>query len=77
VTLVVLLCAACIGGAGFGVAGAASVESLLEGALQASAAPSLLGPITEVGRRGWACKPEQAASASHWREAELPDATAP
>jgi hypothetical protein len=75
VTLVLLLTTASVGGAAFGVAGAASVESMLEGALQASAPPSLLGPITEAGRKGWACKPEQAASASHWREAELPDAT--
>jgi hypothetical protein len=75
------LCAALLtavaGGTAVGVAGAASVESMLEGALQPSAAPSLLGPITEAGRKGWACKPEQAASAGHWQEAELPDATGP
>ncbi len=60
------------GAAGF--AGAASVESMLEGSLQASGAPSLLGPITEAGRTGWACKPEQAAAAASARAAELPSA---
>jgi hypothetical protein len=65
------------GGAAAGVAGAASVESVLSDALQPSADPALLGPITAAGRKGWACKPEQAASAHNWRQAELPDATAP
>lgn len=72
-----LLFIAVAGGAAAGVAGAASVESMLAGALQPSAAPALLGPITEAGRKGWACKPEQAASAHGWRQAELPDATVP
>lgn len=71
-----LLTAVC-GGAAAGVAGASSVESALEGALQPSAAPALLGPITESGRKGWACKPEQAAAASSAQQAELPDAAAP
>lgn len=75
----IALCAALLmtaaGGTAVGVAGAASVESMLEGSLQPSAAPSLLGPITEAGRKGWACKPEQAASAAHWQDAELPDAS--
>jgi hypothetical protein len=65
------------GGIAAGVAGAASIESMITGALEPSAAPSLLGPITEAGRKGWACKPEQAASASNWRQAELPDASTP
>jgi hypothetical protein len=75
------LCAALLtavaGGTAAGVAGAASVESMLEGALAPSAPPALLGPITEAGRKGWACKPEQAASASRAHDAELPDAAAP
>ena len=53
-------------------AGAASLEDLLAGALAPSAAPALLGPITSSGRVGWACKPEKAASAAGWHEAELP-----
>ncbi|HET9096390.1 MAG TPA: hypothetical protein VFN37_06990 [Candidatus Baltobacteraceae bacterium] len=72
----VLLITVC-GGAAAGIAGASSVESALEGALQPSAAPALLGPITEAGRKGWACKPEQAAAARTVRQAELPDAAAP
>lgn len=75
------LCAALLtavaGGAAAGVAGAASVESALQGALQPSADPPLLGPITEAGRKGWACKPEQAAAAKTAHDAELPDASTP
>jgi hypothetical protein len=77
----IALCAALLtaagGGIAAGTAGAASIESMLAGALQPSSAPALLGPITEAGRKGWACKPEQAASAPNWRDAELPDASAP
>jgi len=75
--LVAALLTSAAGGAAVGVAGAASVESMLDGALVPSSAPALLGPITEAGRKGWACKPEQAASARHWQDADLPDATAP
>jgi len=57
-----------------GFAGASSIEAMLTGALQPSAAPSLLGPITESGRTGWACKPEQAAAAKTAAAAELPSA---
>ncbi len=57
---------------GYGYAGAASLAAMLDGALQPSAAPALLGPITENGRVGWACKPEQAAGAGTWQNAELP-----
>jgi hypothetical protein len=45
---------------------------MLEGALQPSSAPQLLGPITEGGRTGWACKPEQAAASKHAQDAQLP-----
>ena len=61
-------------GLGAGFAGAASVEAMLDGALQPSSAPAMLGPITEAGRTGWACKPEQAAMAKNARQAELPAA---
>jgi len=54
------------------LAGAGSLEAMLSGALQTSAAPSLLGPITEAGRKGWACKPERAAAARTPKDAELP-----
>lgn len=56
----------------FGVAGAASVDSMLGVQLQPSEAPSLLAPIAESGRTGWACKPERAAGARGWSESELP-----
>ncbi|MGA8099846.1 MAG: hypothetical protein WB810_14415 [Candidatus Cybelea sp.] len=56
----------------FAVAGTASLEDLLAGALTPSAAPALLGPITSVGRVGWECKPERAAAAARWHEGELP-----
>jgi hypothetical protein len=56
----------------FGIAAAASLDDLLAGALTPSAAPALLGPITSAGRVGWECKPERAAAAAGWHEAELP-----
>ncbi len=56
----------------FAVAGTASLEDMLAGALTPSAAAPLLGPITSAGRVGWQCKPERAASSQGWREAELP-----
>lgn len=56
----------------FGVAGAASIDAMLGSQLQPSAAPALLAPIAESGRTGWACKPERAASARGWHDAELP-----
>lgn len=43
-------------------------------ALVPSAPPSLLGAINELGRVGWACRPERAANAKHARGAELPGA---
>jgi len=64
--------AVCIAAFQQGYAGAQSLEAMLDGALQPSAAPALLGPISEAGRIGWACKPEQAAGASSWQNAELP-----
>jgi hypothetical protein len=56
----------------FAVAGATSLEDSIAGALTPSAAPALLGPITSAGRTGWECKPEIAAGAASWHEAELP-----
>jgi hypothetical protein len=56
----------------FAVASAASLEDLLASGLTPSAAPALLGPITAAGRVGWECKPERAAAAGSWQNAELP-----
>jgi hypothetical protein len=50
----------------------ASIETAIAGELTPSALPALLGPITSGGRVGWECKPERAAGAAGWREAELP-----
>lgn len=72
--LLAALVASAAFGLGAGFAGAASVEAMLEGALQPSSAPAMLGPITEAGRTGWACKPEQAAMAKTAHEAGLPAA---
>lgn len=57
------------------VAGAATLEELLAGAMLPSAAPALLGPITADGRVGWECKPERAAAAATVHQAELPAAS--
>jgi hypothetical protein len=56
----------------FALAGAASLQEMLDGALAPSAAPALLGPITSAGRVGWECKPERAAASAHAHDAELP-----
>ncbi len=56
-------------------AGAAVGAELVLGdpaGLVPSAAPELLGPITESGRTGWECAPERAARARTAAAAELP-----
>lgn len=57
---------------GIAAAALASLDDLAGVDLVPSAAPSLLGPITEAGRTGWDCAPEKAAMASRWHDAELP-----
>lgn len=60
------------------LAGATSLDDLLAGALSPSSTPALLGPITSAGRVGWECKPERAAAAAPWHQADLPaDAASP
>lgn len=49
-----------------------ALETLLDGGLRPSDQPALLGPISESGRIGWACKPEKAAEAAKVQQAELP-----
>jgi hypothetical protein len=70
--LAAALLAVVIAGGRFAVAGAASLEDEIAGAMAPSAAPALLGPITSAGRTGWECKPERAATSALWHEAELP-----
>ncbi len=67
-----LLACGFFGSARLGMAGIISLEDLLAGGLTPSAAPALLAPITSAGRTGWECKPERAAAAAPWRQAELP-----
>lgn len=57
---------------GLAFAGAVSMSDLANPALVASSTPDLLGPITQAGRKGWECKPEQVAAAKHAAAAELP-----
>lgn len=54
------------------LAGAASLQEMLDGTLTPSSAPALLGPITSAGRIGWQCKPERAAATKDARDSELP-----
>ena len=70
-----------LGGLLFGVALTArmayadvqSLENMLNAGIAPSAAPALLGPISEAGRKGWKCLPERAAAAPNARSAELPN----
>ena len=57
---------------GFAVAAAVSISDLATQKLVPSSAPLLLGPITQAGRKGWACAPERAAAAKDVAAAELP-----
>jgi tetratricopeptide (TPR) repeat protein len=54
----------------------AAPQKLAGGQLVPAAAPALLGPINELGRNGWGCKPEQAARSAEVESAELPDTLA-
>ena len=54
---------------------ALSGDVSLDEVLTPSAAPALLGPISESGRNSWACKPEQTAASSRVNASELPDTT--
>ncbi len=78
----VILLGALLATAGFSaryaLANAASLDAdAYAAALVPSSPPALLGPISEAGRLGWACHPEQAAGAKHVRESELPVTAAP
>jgi hypothetical protein len=56
-------------------AGAAVGAEMLLGdpaSLATSSPPALLGPITELGRTGWDCAPERAATARTATSAGLP-----
>lgn len=61
-----------LGSTGFAIAGAVSLQDVANANLAPSSVPALLGPITEAGRKGWACTPERAAAAKNSVAAELP-----
>lgn len=61
-----------LGSSGLAFAGAISLQGLADQGMTPSAAPELLGPITEAGRKGWECAPERAAAAKSRVAAELP-----
>jgi hypothetical protein len=65
------------GGAGLARASWSSLDQLANAQLVPSGPPALLGPINELGRNGWACRPERAARASDAAGAELPDSGGP
>lgn len=66
-----LLLAATVG-ARVAYANAPALSALSADALIPSQPPALLEPIAEAGRTGWACRPERAAAASNWQDADLP-----
>jgi hypothetical protein len=59
-------------GAGIAYANAPSLDIRSADALMPSEPPVLLAPITQAGRKGWECKPEQAAATAERHEAMLP-----
>lgn len=60
-------------GLGVAYANAGAMVALTLDQLMPSSAAGLLGPISEEGRTGWACRPERAAAARSPKAAELPD----
>jgi hypothetical protein len=64
-------------GAGLARASLSSLDDVANAQLLPSATPALLGPINELGRNGWACKPEQAARSVKVRSAELSEMPGP
>jgi hypothetical protein len=71
-TVLLTLLAVLAAAGGVAVSAEATLEELGHSHLQQSAFADLLGPITESGRVGWDCTPEQAARAATARAAELP-----
>ena len=61
-----------LGSAAFARASLVAFDQFANAPLLASPVPVLLGPINELGRNGWQCKPEQAAKTVDASAAELP-----
>ena len=64
-------------GAGFAHASVLALDDVVDAQLVPSSTPAMLGPISELGRNGWQCFPEQAAQARRARTAELPEPDGP
>ena len=62
------------GSVGFARASIVAIGDLAYGPFAPSAIPALLGPINELGRNGWQCRPEQAVQATKASSAALPAA---
>jgi hypothetical protein len=71
-TVLLTLLAVLAAAGGVAVSAEMTLEDLGHTQVQPSAFADLLGPITEAGRVGWNCVPEQAARAARARAAELP-----
>jgi hypothetical protein len=69
-TLLMLVFVAVVGTA---IGAEVSLGDILRHPQAASTMVDTLGPITEVGRKGWDCKPEHAAVASSALKADLPE----
>jgi hypothetical protein len=66
-----------IAGAIVAWANADALTALDVQALVPSESPALLGPINELGRKGWQCRPERAAASKRATHADLPSDTQP
>ena len=75
--VLVLVFAIVMAASGLALAGALSLQELANPKLAPSAIPTLLGSITQAGRKGWECMPERAAAAKHVSTAELPAEPSP
>jgi hypothetical protein len=72
-TLVLLAVVLMSAGAGLARAAVVGLDELAATQLAPSSVPALLGPVSALGRNGWACEPEKAAKAVDVKDAELPD----
>jgi hypothetical protein len=73
ISVLTLLLLVFVAVAGTAIGAEVSLADVLRAPLAASTSVDTLGPITEVGRKGWDCKPEHAAVASSASSAELPE----
>jgi hypothetical protein len=72
IALILALALLGVASADFARASVLSLNDLAKGQFLPSESPTLLGPIDAVGRTGWQCAPERAATTQHAATAELP-----